>query len=160
MTLKLFFLKDIPEMPERKMTDTINRPIMLCRFPVNIKSFYMSKCPEDGKLTESVDILLPNVGEIVGGSMRIWDLEELLEGYSLRHFCPETFLISIFSDINARVLIHLLISGTLIKGSMVLAHTEDTDLESKDSCVGYSTGITLGKHAFIPDTCTTVNLNV
>lgn len=85
------FGEDIPEMPERKMTDQINRPIMLCRFPVNIKSFYMSKCPEDAKLTESVDVLLPNVGEIVGGSMRIWNLDELMAGYEREGIDPAPY---------------------------------------------------------------------
>lgn len=46
--------EDIPEMPERKMTDQINEPIMLTKFPAGIKAFYMSRCEEDSSLTESV----------------------------------------------------------------------------------------------------------
>lgn len=52
------FLKDIPEAPERQMTDTINETILLCRFPAEIKSFYMQRCPEDRRLTESVRIVI------------------------------------------------------------------------------------------------------
>lgn len=51
------FGEDIPEMPERKMTDQINEPIMLTKFPAGIKAFYMSRCKEDNSLTESVSIL-------------------------------------------------------------------------------------------------------
>jgi len=85
------FGEDIPEAPERKMTDQINEPIFLCRFPTEIKSFYMYRCPENKNLTESTDLLLPNVGEIIGGSMRMWDEEELFTGYEREGIDPKPY---------------------------------------------------------------------
>eukprot|EP00756_Hemistasia_phaeocysticola_P004715 Hpha_TRINITY_DN12969_c1_g2::TRINITY_DN12969_c1_g2_i1::g.164427::m.164427/K01893/NARS, asnS; asparaginyl-tRNA synthetase len=84
---------DIPDAPERAMVAKFGEPIFMIKFPATIKSFYMKRCDDEAEkhLTESVDLLMPGVGEIVGGSMRIHDFKELMEGYSREELQPDPY---------------------------------------------------------------------
>ncbi len=54
-----------------------NKPVIVTDYPKDIKAFYM-KLNEDGKTVRAMDVLVPGVGEIIGGSQREDDYEKLL----------------------------------------------------------------------------------
>jgi asparaginyl-tRNA synthetase len=55
-----------------------NTPIFVTDWPIDIKSFYM-KNNEDGTTCQSFDLLVPGIGELVGGSMREENKDILLK---------------------------------------------------------------------------------
>jgi asparaginyl-tRNA synthetase len=46
-----------------------NSPVFITNYPIDLKAFYM-KNNSDGKTVSCFDLLLPEVGELIGGSMR------------------------------------------------------------------------------------------
>jgi asparaginyl-tRNA synthetase len=70
---------DLQSEHERYLTEQhFQSPVILYDYPRAIKPFYMY-CNDDGKTVRAMDVLVPGVGEIIGGSQREHRLE-VLEG--------------------------------------------------------------------------------
>jgi asparaginyl-tRNA synthetase len=68
---------DLQSEHERYLTEKVfNGPVILTDYPKNIKAFYM-KLNDDNKTVRAMDILVPRLGEIIGGSERESNLEKL-----------------------------------------------------------------------------------
>jgi asparaginyl-tRNA synthetase len=63
---------------ETYISSQFDRPVMVHRYPANVKAFYMEPDPENPKFALCVDVLAPEgYGEIIGGSQRISSYELL-----------------------------------------------------------------------------------
>lgn len=73
---------DLGSEHERYLTDQVfKKPVMLYRYPAEIKSFYMKKtpgCAPDRQTVEACDWLVPGVGELIGGSIREESYDKLV----------------------------------------------------------------------------------
>jgi asparaginyl-tRNA synthetase len=70
---------DLGSEHERYLTETVFKgPIFLTDYPKDIKAFYM-KQNDDGKTVGAVDLLVPGIGELCGGSEREVDYKKLLD---------------------------------------------------------------------------------
>lgn len=68
---------DIQTEHERYLSEVIfGKPVFVTDYPKEIKAFYMKQNP-DGKTVAATDLLVPGIGELIGGSQREDDIEKL-----------------------------------------------------------------------------------
>lgn len=69
---------DLQSEHERYLVEKhFEKPVILTDYPKEIKAFYM-KLNDDGKTVRAMDVLFPQIGEIIGGSEREADYDKLL----------------------------------------------------------------------------------
>ena len=83
--------RDLQSEHERFLTEEhFGQPVILYDYPRTIKPFYM-RCNDDGKTVRAMDVLVPRVGEIIGGSQREDRLDVLLERITECGMEPEDY---------------------------------------------------------------------
>ncbi|MBK8261629.1 MAG: asparagine--tRNA ligase [Nannocystis sp.] len=66
----VFFGANLQAEHERYLTETlIGRPVFVVNYPKEIKAFYMRR-NDDGRTVAAMDLLVPKIGELIGGSQR------------------------------------------------------------------------------------------
>ncbi len=83
--------RDLQSEHERFLTEEhFGQPVILYDYPRTIKPFYM-RCNDDGTTVRAMDVLVPRVGEIIGGSQREDRLDVLLERITECGMEPEDY---------------------------------------------------------------------
>ena len=82
---------DLQTEHERYLTEVLyKRPVMVTDYPKEIKAFYMKLNP-DGKTVAAVDVLVPGIGEIIGGSQREENYDVLVNRMNELGLNPEDY---------------------------------------------------------------------
>lgn len=82
---------DLQTEHERYITEQVyKKPVFVVDYPKEIKSFYMYQ-NDDGKTVRAMDLLVPGVGEIIGGSQREHRIEILEEKMKELNMHVETY---------------------------------------------------------------------
>ncbi|MBR3150148.1 MAG: asparagine--tRNA ligase [Eubacterium sp.] len=82
---------DLQSEHERYITEQVfKKPVFLINYPKDIKSFYM-KQNADGKTVAATDLLVPGVGEIIGGSEREADYDKLVSAMKEKGMSTEGY---------------------------------------------------------------------
>ena len=82
---------DLQSEHERYLTEKkFGQPVILYNYPRSLKPFYM-RCNEDGKTVCAMDVLVPGVGEIIGGSQREERLDVLIDRMKECHLNPDDY---------------------------------------------------------------------
>jgi len=76
---------DLASEHERYLVEQhFKKPVIMTDYPKDIKAFYM-KINDDGKTVQGTDVLFPQIGEIIGGSVREENYDKLLSEIERRH---------------------------------------------------------------------------
>ena len=82
---------DLQSEHEKFLTEKVaGGPVIVTDYPKEIKAFYM-KLNDDGKTVRAMDVLVPRLGEIIGGSQREDDLEKLVMRMREMDLKPEDY---------------------------------------------------------------------
>jgi asparaginyl-tRNA synthetase len=85
-----FYGCDLASEHERALCDLAGGPVIVHDYPSDLKPFYM-RLSDDGKTVAAMDMLVPKVGELVGGSQREERLEILKRRMALQGLSEEAY---------------------------------------------------------------------
>ncbi len=84
--------KDLRTNEEDELTKDLDKPLIVTHYPKEIMAFYKPADPKDPKVALNFDMLAPeSYGEIIGGSERSTDIEDMISGLKKQGDNPENY---------------------------------------------------------------------